>query len=100
VTIVLQVKSGKGWLAFRRYRTRDDGHFEAAYYFRRATRPANYEIRAQVREAGGYPYAEGDSDPIVVRAVPNRAKSSAKRAGKAKRHRAKHRPGHRGGGSG
>jgi len=74
VTIVLQVRSGKGWLAFRRYRTRNDGHFEMTYPFTRTMRPTNYEMRAQVREAGGYPYTEGDSDPVALRVLPKSAK--------------------------
>jgi hypothetical protein len=73
VTIVLQVRSGKGWLAFRRYRTRNDGHYELSYPFLRTSRPTNYEMRAQVREAGGYPYLQGDSDPLVLRVVPGDA---------------------------
>ncbi len=89
VTIVLQVKSGKGWLAFRRYRTRNDGHFEMTYPFRRTTRPTNYEMRAQVREAGGYPYVEGESDPIALRVVPGPPKpkrpAAKKRCAKPKR---------------
>lgn len=82
VTIVLQVKSGNGWLAFRRYRTRNDGHYEAEYPFRRTTRPTNYEMRAQVRESGGFPYEEGDSDPVVLRVVPGKPKPVKKAAGK------------------
>ena len=83
MTIVLQVKSGKGWLAFRRYRTRSDGHFELTYPFRRTTRPTEYEFRAQIREAGSYPYIEGDSDPLVLRVVPGRAKGTAGRRPRA-----------------
>ncbi len=75
VTIVLQVKSGKGWLAFRRYRTRSDGHYELEYPFRRTTRPTTYEMRAQVRETTGYPYEQGDSDPLLLRVVPGQAKT-------------------------
>ena len=78
VVIVLQVKSGKGWLAFRRYRTRGGGHFEAAYRFRRTTRPTSYEMRAQVRETVGYPYLQGESDPLALRVVPGRAKAPAR----------------------
>ena len=63
---MLQVKSGKGWLAFRRYRTRDDGHYDLRYRFRRASRPARYEMRAQLRETSGYPYLQGDSDPLAL----------------------------------
>ena len=73
LVIVLQVKQGDGWLAFRRYRTRGGGHFEADYLFRRTTRPTVYEMRAQVRETTGYPYVEGDSDPIFLRVMPERS---------------------------
>jgi len=93
VVIVLQVKQGDGWLAFRRYRTRGGGHFEADYLFRRTTRPTTYEMRAQVRESTGYPYLEGDSDPLFLRVLPKRATARkacpagrrlVKRRGKAK----------------
>ena len=79
VVIVIQVHQGKGWLAFRRYRTRDGGRFEADYPFHRTSRPTTYEFRAQLRESGGYPYLEGDSDPISLRVLPK-----AKRRGCAK----------------
>lgn len=82
MTIVLQVKSGKGWLAFRRYRTRDGGKYELVYPFRRTTRPTTYEMRAQVREAGGYPYLEGESDPLTLRVLPERRKAARKPAAK------------------
>lgn len=107
VTIVLQVRSGKGWLAFRRYRTRGDGHYEFRYPFRRTTRSTDYEMRAQVRESVGYPYEEGDSDPVTLRVLPESAKpkkaaakgrcAKEKRAGRRgpkscpKKHRAHHR---------
>jgi hypothetical protein len=89
VTIVLQVKSGDGWLAFRRYRTRNDGHYDLEYTFRRTTRPTSYEMRAQVRESVGYPYEQGDSDPLTLRVVPGRAKAVARKPAKAKRRCAK-----------
>jgi hypothetical protein len=97
VTIVLQVKSGKGWLAFRRYRTRADGHYELEYPFRRTTRPTTYEMRAQVRETTGYPYEQGDSDPLILRVVPGRRKpvhshSESTRRGCAKKARPRGRP--------
>jgi hypothetical protein len=86
VVIVLQAKVGKGWLAFHRYRTRNDGHFELAYRFNRTTRPTNYEMRAQVRETTGYPYLQGDSDPLILRVLPDRPKRHLKsRCGKHKR---------------
>lgn len=85
VTIVLQVRSGKGWLAFRRYRTRGDGHYELTYPFRRTTQPTNYEMRAQVRESVGYPYVEGDSDPLVLRVIPGKAKPMSTKKSGAKR---------------
>jgi len=97
VVIVLQVRQGKGWLAFRRYRTRGGGRFEADYLFRRTTQPITYEFRAQVRESSGYPYVEGDSDPLYLRVLPKRAKAAGRcpkgkrrvkvgRRGKAKAH--------------
>jgi hypothetical protein len=98
VTIVLQVRSGKGWLAFRRYRSRGNGHYEFSYPFRRTTRRTDYEMRAQVRESVGYPYEEGDSDPVVLHVLPGKAKPhiAKKESGKrrcAKRTRAGHRRG-------
>jgi hypothetical protein len=95
VTIVLQVRSGKGWLAFRRYRTRNDGHFEMVYPFTRTRQPTNYEMRAQVREAVGYPYLEGDSDPLTLRVLPAAPKpgKAAARVRCAKKKRAgRHEP--------
>jgi hypothetical protein len=91
VTIVIQVRQGKGWLAFRRYRTRNGGHYEADYPFRRTTRPTTYEMRAQVRETGSLPYVEGDSDPLFLRVLPRRKirkycvrKKQARHEGKVK----------------
>jgi len=84
VVIVLQVRQGDGWLAFRRYRTRGGGRFEADYLFRRTSRPTTYEFRAQVRESSGYPYVEGDSDPLYLRVLPKRAKAG-RRCPKGKR---------------
>lgn len=78
VVIVLQAKVGKGWLAFHRYRTRNDGHFELAYRFNRTTRPTNYEMRAQVRETTGYPYLQGNSDPLILRVLPDRPRRRSK----------------------
>jgi hypothetical protein len=92
VTIVLQVRSGKGWLAFRRYRTRNDGHYDLSYPFRRTTRPTNYEMRAQVREAGGYPYVQGDSDPLLLRVLPAPVKPAAGRKAGPKRRCMKKKP--------
>ena len=86
VVIVLQVRQGKGWLAFRRYRTRDGGHFEAAYPFHRTTRPTTYEFRAQVRETGGYPYLQGESDPVDLRVLPKAKRRCPKGRHLARRH--------------
>jgi Bacterial Ig-like domain len=89
VVIVIQVRQGKGWLAFRRYRTRGGGRFRAAYPFHRTTRPTTYEFRAQVRESSGYPYLEGDSDPIALKVLPKakhrRQASIAQRCVRARR---------------
>ena len=91
VVIVLQVRQGKGWLAFRRYRTRGGGRYEAAYPFHRTIRPTDYEFRAQVRESGGYPCLEGDSDPISLKVLPKakhrrcaKGRHLVKRHGKAR----------------
>lgn len=42
-------------------------------------------MRAQVRETTGYPYEQGDSDPLTLRVVPGAAKSVARKTAKAKR---------------
>lgn len=72
VVVVLQVRQGKGWLAFRRYRTRGGGRYHAAYHFRRTNRPTTYRMRAQVRQTTGYPYLQGESDPLALKVVPRR----------------------------
>jgi hypothetical protein len=88
VVVVVQVRQGGGWLAFRRYTTRGGGRFEAEYRFRRTTRPTDYEMRAQVREAVGYPYLQGESDPIELRVVPGKAKPHRRRCAARKPSRA------------
>lgn len=70
VVVVLQVKSGKGWRAFRRYRTRSNGHFQARYRFAKTHSPTTYVMRAQVRETTGYPYLQGSSRAIPLRVLP------------------------------
>lgn len=74
VVVVLQVKSGKGWLAFRRYRTRDGGKYVLGYRFRRTTRATKYIMRAQVRQTTGYPYLQGNSDRLPLKVVPSRSR--------------------------
>lgn len=66
VVVVLQVKRGKGWLAFRRYRTRAGGKVTVDYRFTRTDAPTRYEMRAQVRSQAGYPYLQGNSDPLEL----------------------------------
>jgi hypothetical protein len=70
VVVVLQVKQGKGWRAFRRYRTREGGRYRLVYRFGRTTRPATYLMRAQVRHQGGYPYLPGNSKALRLRVIP------------------------------
>jgi hypothetical protein len=70
VVVVLQVKSGKGWRVFRRYRTRDGGHFLMRYRFTRTTTPTTYVMRAQIRETTGYPYLQGNSRSLPLRVLP------------------------------
>jgi hypothetical protein len=74
VVVVLQVKRGKGWLAFRRYRTRGGGRFAVGYRFNRTTRPTFYVMRAQVRAQSGYPYLQGTSRPLRLVVLPARRK--------------------------
>ncbi|MDX6602872.1 MAG: hypothetical protein QOF13_2074 [Solirubrobacterales bacterium] len=70
VVLVLQVKSGKGWRVFRRYRTRPGGNYLMHYRFTQTYSPTTYIMRAQVREQSGYPFAEGNSRAIPVSVTP------------------------------
>ena len=72
VVVVLQARRGKGWIAFRRYRTRGGGKFSLVYRFHNTTRPTKYVMRAQVRQTTGYPYLQGNSDRLVLRVLPSR----------------------------
>ena len=70
VVVVLQVRQGKGWRAFRRCRTRARGICRVGYRFAHTTRPATYVMRAQVRRQGGYPYLPGNSKALRLRVIP------------------------------
>ena len=75
VVVVLQVKRGKGWLAFHRSRTRAGGRFTLPYRFTRTDVPTKYLMRAQVRTQAGYPVPAGqleaaDADRAAARAPP------------------------------
>ena len=70
VVIVLQARVGKGWTAFRRYRTRNNGHFNLAYRFRHTYRRTKYVMRAQVRQTVGYPYLQGNSNHLKLMVLP------------------------------
>jgi hypothetical protein len=70
VLVVLQVKSGKGWRVFRRYRTRTGGRFVMRYRFTQTFSPTTYIMRAQVRAQSGYPFEQGNSHPIPVAVNP------------------------------
>jgi hypothetical protein len=72
VVIVLQARRGKGWIAFRRYRTRNGGKFNLVYRFHNTTRPTKYVMRAQVRQTTGYPYLQGNSDRLSLKVLPAR----------------------------
>jgi hypothetical protein len=72
VVVVLQVKRGKGWFAFRRYRTRDGGRFTVGYRFNSTTHPTLFMMRAQVRTQSGYPYLQGTSTPLRLVVLPAR----------------------------
>lgn len=82
VIVVLQVKSGKAWRVFRRYRTRPNGRFVMRYRFTQTQTPTVYIMRAQVRAQSGYPYEEGNSQARRLRVVPFR--SRARRAHSAR----------------
>lgn len=71
VVVVLQVRKGKGWLAFRRYRTRAGGKVTVGYRFTRTEHPTRYVMRAQVRSQAGYPYLQGNSDPLTLIVQPS-----------------------------
>ena len=70
VVIVIQVQDGKGWRAFRRYRTRHGGHYEVAYRFTQTHREVVYPMRAQVRQAMSLPYEPGNSREVKLRVKP------------------------------
>jgi hypothetical protein len=70
VIVVLQVRRGKGWLAFRRYRTREGGWFRVGYRFNRTDIPTKYIMRAQVRAQAGYPYLQGNSKRLKLIVLP------------------------------
>jgi hypothetical protein len=71
VLIVLQVESGKDkWRAFRRYRTREGGHYRVPYRFTQTGTATTYPIRAQVRQEGGFPYEPGNSPTVRLRVKP------------------------------
>ena len=70
VVIVLQVKDGKGYRAFRRYKTRNGGHYEVAYKFNYTDSETVYSIRAQVRRTVGLPYEPGNSREVKLRVKP------------------------------
>jgi hypothetical protein len=71
VVVVLQARVGKGWSAFRRYRTRENGQFSVTYRFRHTFRPTKYSMRAQVRQTVGYPYLQGNSDRVTLLVLPH-----------------------------
>lgn len=70
IVVVLQVESGKGWRAFRRYRTREGGRFKMRYRFNRTLTPTTYVMRAQVRKQAAFPYEQGDSRMVRLRVLP------------------------------
>ena len=72
VVVVLQVRSGQGWRAFRRYRTRAGGRFAVGYRFTRTVAATRYVMRAQVRSTTGYPYLQGNSRALRIRVIPGR----------------------------
>lgn len=78
VVVVLRVKSGKAWRAFRSYRTRVGGHYRMRYRFTQTPTPTVYIMQALVRAQSGFPYEEGTSQARRLRVVPT--DSRARRA--------------------
>jgi len=72
VVVVLQVKRGKGWLAFRRVRSQKNGCFFVPYRFNRVFAPTLFLMRAQVRQQSGYPYRQGTSKRLKLIVLPDR----------------------------
>jgi hypothetical protein len=70
VLVVAQVKRGKGWLAFHRYRTRSNGEVTLVYKFNKTFVPTKYRMRLQVRSQSGYPYLQGNSDNLTLIVLP------------------------------
>jgi hypothetical protein len=70
VVVVLQVRDGKSWRVFRRYRTRANGTYLLRYRFTQTHRPTTYVMRAQVPAQSGYPYEEGVSAQARLRVMP------------------------------
>jgi hypothetical protein len=74
VVVVAQVKRGKGWLAFHRYRTRQNGEVTLVYKFNKTFVPTRYRMRLQVRDQSGYPYVQGNSDNLTLIVMPKGAR--------------------------
>lgn len=72
VVVVAQVRRGKGWLAFHRYRTRANGHVTLVYKFNKTFVPTRYRMRLQVRTQSGYPYVQGNSSKLTLIVKPKR----------------------------
>jgi hypothetical protein len=70
VEVVLQVKRGKGWLAFHRYNTREGGKFTVGYKFNKTKVATKYLMRVQVRSQSGYPYVQGNSSNLTLIVLP------------------------------
>lgn len=72
VTVVLQAKVGKGWQAFRYYRTRANGKYRFRYRPRAGhlTQPTKFMVRVIVPHQSGYPYQPGASARRVVTIRP------------------------------
>lgn len=72
VLAVAQVKLGKGWLVFHRYRSRHHGKVTFVYKFHKTLVPTVYKMRLQIRKQRGYPYVQGNSDNLRLIVLPKR----------------------------
>jgi hypothetical protein len=66
--VVLQANApgSRRWITFRKATTDTNGAFRSSYRFTSTTRPTRYRFRALVPSQAGYPWVEGESDPVSV----------------------------------
>ena len=70
--VVLQanVLGSKRWITFRKATTERTGVFRATYHFTATTRTTDYRFRAIVPHQDGYPWMQGQSEPVLIEVKP------------------------------